>query len=195
VLPLVAVAAARGLTSIGAAITRPLPAGRWRVVAAGLAAAALAAPIASPTIEAARFASSALVRLPEAVHERQVGALIAGGFPDATRVVTTSWSIPFYAECTPCHPMACQKGYEVAACVESMRRECASGGELPFIVDIRDDPGPADRQNVGVVAWVRANGRLIGAVGSLERLTEVYALSEALLAEPAPLPSEEAPPG
>ena len=173
--PLVMLTVARGVASVCAAVDlggrrlhRLWPSGLLAVLVCGVLAAQLFEPL--------RAAWPGVPPLDEGVHERAVGLAVKTHFGEGGGVVTVNQAIPFYAGREKCPQAMCPADGEakVRACRQLVRQQCAGTGDIPWIVDIRDNEGFADRRDVEIDAWVQENFSYVDAVVTQGRKTSIY---------------------
>ena len=174
-IPLVLIAVMRGVASLCAALDlggerlhEKWPRGLLAILACGALAASLFTPL--------RASWPGIPPLDEGIHERSVGLAVKEHFGAGGGVVTANQAIPFYSGREKCPRAMCPAEGEskLRSCRQLVRAQCAGTGDIPWIVDIRENEGFADRRDVEIDSWVQDNFEYVEAVLSSGRRTLIY---------------------
>ncbi len=180
-LPLVMLAFMRGFASLCAAVDlggKRLHL-RWP---SGLLAVVVCASLAVSLFEPLRATWPGIPPM-VGIHERSVGQAVKEHFGAGGGVVTMSQAIPFYAGREKCPRAMCptEGADPVGRCRQLIQSQCGGAGPLPYIVDIRESEGYADKRNVQVDDWVEESFPYVEAVTSTGRKTLVYRVPRSAL--------------
>ena len=85
---------------------------------------------------------------------RAVGETVAEAFGEGEAVATSNAEVAFYAGRARCPANPCPGAGDLGACLELLDQQCGRSGDIPYVIEVRDQRGYGDQPNAALDALV-----------------------------------------